>query len=78
MDNLIDNYCNIPDHIKAPLFDMISLSNYVFDELHALLRIGDQLWTLMLAEIKEHNLFNNISRQIIMDGMKRLNIKFHF
>ncbi|CAG8499084.1 4529_t:CDS:2, partial [Scutellospora calospora] len=78
MDDLKNNYLNIPSHIKPPLFEMIPLSNYVFDELHVLLRVEDRLWTLILSEIKERGLFNDISRQIIVNEMKRLNIKFHF
>ncbi|CAG8668863.1 9226_t:CDS:2, partial [Racocetra fulgida] len=42
-DDLKNNYLNIPGYIKAPLFNMIPLSNYVFDELHVLLRIEDKL-----------------------------------
>ncbi|CAG8822793.1 27056_t:CDS:1, partial [Racocetra persica] len=65
IDDLKNNYLNILGHIKPSLFDMIPLSNYVFNELHILLQIEDRLWSLMLLEIKEQNLFNNISHQII-------------
>ncbi|CAG8751503.1 2813_t:CDS:1, partial [Ambispora leptoticha] len=58
INDLKNNYSNTPGHIKAPLFDIIPLYNYVFDELHVLLRIEDRLWTLILSELKERNLFN--------------------
>ncbi|CAG8627462.1 4243_t:CDS:2, partial [Racocetra fulgida] len=66
INDLKINYSNTPSHIKAPLFDIIPLYNYVFDELHVLLRIEDRLWTLILSELKERNLFNEVSWQIIV------------
>ena len=44
-----------PSHIKQPLLQMISLNHYVSDELHIMLRIWDQLWLLVLQELKAEN-----------------------
>ncbi|RHZ86208.1 hypothetical protein Glove_53g56 [Diversispora epigaea] len=57
---------------------MIPIGNIVFDELHVFLRITDRLWELVLSEIKERGLFNNLTRKIILDEMKRLKISFQF
>ncbi|RHZ71616.1 hypothetical protein Glove_256g128 [Diversispora epigaea] len=78
MDEIFKNYNNINGHISSPLFCMIPIDNIVFDELHVLLRITDRLWELVLSEIKELGLFNNITRKIILDEMKRLKISFQF
>ncbi|CAG8745288.1 41697_t:CDS:2 [Gigaspora margarita] len=55
------NYKNFRGHIHLPIFNMISIENYVFDVLHVLLHITDHLWSLMLAEIKEKGLFNDLT-----------------
>ena len=78
MDQLRLNWKNTNGHINAPLFTMIPLENWVCDELHVLLRIYDRLWTLVIAEIKSRGLFNDITRKIIVDEMKRINISFQF
>ncbi|GBC46246.2 hypothetical protein GLOIN_2v1788738 [Rhizophagus irregularis DAOM 181602=DAOM 197198] len=59
-DQLITNYNEINRHINPPLFSMIPIENIIFDELHALLRITDRLWELMLAEIQENELIRKL------------------
>ena len=51
MDNIKVNYKQINGHIKEPLFHMISLNNWVVDELHIFLRITDRLWELMISDL---------------------------
>ncbi|CAB4434855.1 unnamed protein product [Rhizophagus irregularis] len=60
IDQLITNYNEINGHINPPLFSMIPIENIIFDELHALLRITDRLWELMLAEIQENELIRKL------------------
>ncbi|POG66169.1 hypothetical protein GLOIN_2v1780831 [Rhizophagus irregularis DAOM 181602=DAOM 197198] len=55
IDQLITNYNEINGHINPPFFSIIPIENIIFDELHALLRITDRLWELMLAEIQEND-----------------------
>ncbi|GET00608.1 hypothetical protein GLOIN_2v1728867 [Rhizophagus clarus] len=52
MDNIKANYNQINGHIKEPLFHMISLKNWVVDELHIFLRITDRLWELMISDLR--------------------------
>ncbi|RHZ67820.1 hypothetical protein Glove_299g4 [Diversispora epigaea] len=63
MDKISRNYININGHINPPLFSMIPMDNIIFDELHIFLRITDRLWGLVIAEIKEKNLFNDLTRK---------------
>lgn len=67
-----------PGHNLPPLFGMIPLTNYVPDKLHIMLRITDRLWELALQEIKNEDLFNDITRNIIIKEMKKLKIRFEF
>ncbi|RHZ46836.1 hypothetical protein Glove_606g16 [Diversispora epigaea] len=76
IDEISINYNNINGHIFPPIFNMIPIGNVVFDELHVFLQITDRLWELVLSEIKERGLFNNLTRKIILDEMKRLKISF--
>ncbi|RIB26989.1 hypothetical protein C2G38_2029741 [Gigaspora rosea] len=78
MEKLQIDFKTYPGHIRPPLFDMIPLDYIEFDALHLFLRITDRLWTMMLAEIEEKGLFNDISRQVIINEMKRLKIAFDF
>ncbi|CAH1770164.1 6915_t:CDS:1 [Entrophospora sp. SA101] len=78
MEQIATRYSEVNGHIFPPLFDMISIDHIVFDELHVLLRITDRLWELMLAEIQECNLFNSITRKVILDEMLRLKVPFQF
>ncbi|CAG8854124.1 40070_t:CDS:1, partial [Gigaspora margarita] len=78
MDQLKSNCNNTNGHINAPLFDMIPLENWICDELHILFQIFDRLWILVISEIKTCGLFNDISRKIIVDEMKRISISFQF
>ncbi|RHZ58586.1 hypothetical protein Glove_372g136 [Diversispora epigaea] len=68
----------ISGHIAPPLFSVIPINNIVFDELHVFLRITDRLWALVIAEIKEHDLFNDLTRKVIVDEMQRLKVSFYF
>ncbi|CAJ0866709.1 14325_t:CDS:2 [Entrophospora sp. SA101] len=76
MEQIATRYSEVNGHIFPPLFDMISIDHIVFDELHVLLRITDRLWELMLAEIQECNLFNSITRKVILDEMLQLKLLF--
>ncbi|CAG8738207.1 28992_t:CDS:2 [Gigaspora margarita] len=78
MEQLILNWNNMNGHIRAPLFDMILLKNWICDELHVLLRIYDRLWELIIAELKARGLYNDKSQKIIVDEMKRINVTFQF
>ncbi|CAG8479138.1 12979_t:CDS:2 [Gigaspora margarita] len=78
MKKLQIDFKNYPGYIRLPLFDMIPLDHFVFDILYLFLRITDRLWTLVLAEIEEKGLFNDITRQVIINEMKRLKISFDF
>ncbi len=40
---------------------MILIDHIIFDKLHVLLQITDQLWELMLTEIQVHGLFNDLT-----------------
>ena len=78
MDILNLNPVAYPGHNLPPLFGMISLMKYVPDKLHIMLRITDQLWELALQEIKNNDLFNDITQNIIIEEMKKLKIWFEF
>ena len=78
MDNLKENATCYPGHIKQPLFDMIPIKNWVVDELHIMLRITDRLWALVIQEFKEMNKWNDYTRKLIIEEMKRIGVNFHF
>ena len=67
-----------PGHIKKPLFYMIPLEQWIPDELHIMLRIWDRLWSLVIAELKEFNQFDNLCREEIMQEMNQIGVKFQF
>src|SRR5256885_6310247 len=69
-------YFNV--NFRPPLFNMIDIDHIIFDELHVFLRITDRLWELMLTEIKERDLFNNITREVIIKDMQQLKVSFCF
>ncbi|CAJ0910258.1 9325_t:CDS:2 [Entrophospora sp. SA101] len=50
MEIIKSNYQAYAGHKHAPLFTMISLTHWIPDELHLMLRITDRLWSLMLEE----------------------------
>ncbi|GES79040.1 hypothetical protein GLOIN_2v1488228 [Rhizophagus clarus] len=52
MDNIKANYNQINGHIREPLFHMISLKNWVVDELHIFLRIMDRFELYHLIQDK--------------------------
>ena len=78
MSILNENPTAYPGHNLPPLFNMISLDNHIPDKLHIMLRVTDRLWELMLQEIKNEGLFNDITRNIIIQEMKDLKIHFEF
>jgi len=78
MNALNKNPMEYPGHQLPPLFNMIPLENHVPDKLHIMLRITDRLWELVLQEIKNEGLFNDITRNIIVNEMKILKIRFEF
>ncbi|GES80397.1 hypothetical protein GLOIN_2v1477112 [Rhizophagus clarus] len=65
-------------HHSTPLFSMISLDNWIPDELHIMLRVMDRLWNLLLHEIEESGYFNDIAREIIVKEINRIKVNFHF
>ncbi|PKC57799.1 hypothetical protein RhiirA1_497283 [Rhizophagus irregularis] len=78
MEQIATRYEDVNGHIHPPLIDMIAINHIIFDELHVFLRITDRLWELVLAEIKERDLFNNLTREVIMKEMQRLKVSFCF
>ncbi|PKK60592.1 hypothetical protein RhiirC2_719002 [Rhizophagus irregularis] len=74
---ILDDEQNInkPDyHYTIVLY----LDHWVPDELHIMLRIWDRLWSLVLAELKEYNQFDNICRDEIIQEMNRIGVNFQF
>jgi hypothetical protein len=57
---------------------MISLKNWVVDELHIFLRITDRLWELMISDLCHETTDEKVWKNIILLEMKRLNISFQF
>jgi hypothetical protein len=78
MDKLVEKHDYYKGHSLKPLFDMIPLNNWIPDELHIMLRITDHLWNLVISELKENDLFNAVSQDIIIKEMKRIKVNFHF
>jgi hypothetical protein len=78
MEHLKEDFTCFSGHIKQPLFDMIPIKNWVVDELHVMLRITDRLWALVIQEFKEMNKWNDYTRKLIMEEMKRIEVNFHF
>ena len=78
MSVLNENSIAYPGHQLPPLFNIISLENYVPDKLHIMLCIIDHLWELVLQEIKNKGLFNDITWNIIIKEMEKLKIWFEF
>ncbi len=74
----IEKINEYPGHNKRPLFYMISLNNWVPDELHIMLRIWDRLWSLVISELKESNQFDDVCRKEIMQEMGRIGVNFQF
>ncbi|GBC34703.2 hypothetical protein GLOIN_2v1477112 [Rhizophagus irregularis DAOM 181602=DAOM 197198] len=74
----IDNINQYNGHHSTSLFNMISLENWIPDELHIMLRITDRLWSLLLHEIEETGYFNDVAREIIVKEMNRIKVNFHF
>ncbi|RHZ81125.1 hypothetical protein Glove_123g21 [Diversispora epigaea] len=65
-------------HIRPAIFDMIPLQNWVPDKLHIMLRITDVLWRLVIDELKFRNTWVNKARDVIIEEMKCINVRFHF
>jgi hypothetical protein len=59
-------------------FDMILLQNWILDKLHVMLRITDVLWRLVLDELKSRNTWGDRARNVIVEEMKHIDVKFHF
>jgi hypothetical protein len=77
MSNLKNNHTCYPGHKKKPLFDMIDMENYLIDELHVMLRITDRLWSLLIHEVIASGFFD-IGREIIIEEMRRIGVRFQF
>ena len=43
-----------------------------------MLRIWDRLWSLIIAELKEFNQFDDLCRKEIMQEMNQIGVKFQF
>ncbi|GES82320.1 hypothetical protein GLOIN_2v1775051 [Rhizophagus clarus] len=78
MDNIKANYNQINGHIREPLFHMISLKNWVVDELHIFLQITDRLWELMISDLCRETTDEKVWKNKVLLEMKRLNISFQF
>jgi len=78
MEQLNNNYKVYKGHQKMPLFNMIPLDHWLIDELHVMLRITDRLWKLVLDELREIDLFDDLSRNVIVKEMCRIKVKFQF
>jgi hypothetical protein len=78
MDQICEDYTFYRGHIRPAIFDMIPLQNWVPDELHVMLRITDVLWRLILDELKSRNTWGDKARNVIIEEMKCINVKFHF
>ncbi|CAB4439636.1 unnamed protein product [Rhizophagus irregularis] len=73
-----ENYTFYKGHVRPAIFDMIPLQNWVPDELHIMLRITDVLWRLVIDELKSRNTWGDRARNVIVEEMKRVDVKFHF
>ncbi|CAG8727283.1 45337_t:CDS:2, partial [Gigaspora margarita] len=70
--NLIaSNHLVYPGHIRAPLFSIIPLNHWVPDELHIMLRITDQLWSLLISELEQNGEFDDNICKTICNEMKK-------
>ena len=78
MEQLNINYSIYKGHRKPSLFNMISLDNWLIDELHIMLRITDCLWNLVLCELREDDLFDDLTRIVIINEMNWIKVKFQF
>ncbi len=78
INKLVEQNNYYEGHSKKPLFDMIPLNHWIPNELHIMLRITDRLWSLLMAELMEQDIFNDIARKIIIDEMKKIKVNFHF
>jgi hypothetical protein len=78
MDQIRMDHTIYKGHIRPAIFDMILLQNWVPDELHVMLRITDVLWRLVLDELKSRNTWGDRTRNVIVEEMKYIDVKFHF
>jgi hypothetical protein len=78
IDDIKSNYNQINGHTKEPLFHMITLQNWVVDELHIFLRITDRLMELMLSDLRRETANEETWKEKILLEMKRLKIPFQF
>ncbi|PKC62344.1 hypothetical protein RhiirA1_397698 [Rhizophagus irregularis] len=78
MDQIREDYTFYKGHIRPAIFDMIPLKHWVPDELHIMLRITDVLWRLVLDELRSRNTWGERARNVIIEEMKRIDVKFHF
>ncbi|CAG8827829.1 2731_t:CDS:2 [Gigaspora margarita] len=77
IDIVNQNYINMNRHIKKPIFFIISLHNWIIDELHLLLHVWDRLWSLVIAELKATKSFDS-NYPVIIEEMKRIKVHFEF
>jgi len=78
MEKINESLSTYPGHNKKPLFAMIPLDRWVPDELHIMLRIWDRLWSLVLAELRESDQFDDVCRDEIIREMDRIGVRFQF
>ncbi|CAB4429045.1 unnamed protein product [Rhizophagus irregularis] len=78
MDQIRIDHTFYQGHIQPAIFDMIPLQNWVPDELHVMLRITDVLWRLVIDELKSRNTWGDKARNVIVEEMKHIDVKFHF
>ncbi|PKC74381.1 hypothetical protein RhiirA1_450057 [Rhizophagus irregularis] len=65
-------------HIRPAIFNMIPLQHWVPDKLHIMLRITDILWRLVFDELRSRNTWKEKARNVIIEEMKRIDVKFYF
>ncbi|CAG8645428.1 2107_t:CDS:2, partial [Scutellospora calospora] len=70
IDQIKKDYRKFPGHIYSPILDMISMTHYVVNQLHLMLRITDHLWELALNECKNNGHFIDKMRELICNEMR--------
>jgi len=51
--------CNVPGQKFFPIIDFIPFERIIIDPLHAFLRIGDKLLSLVICEVKKKRTIEN-------------------
>ena len=78
MDQLNINFTIYNGYKNFLLFNIIPLDHWLIDELYVMLRITNQLWTLILNELQDEALFNDLAHKIIVEEMNCITVWFQF